>query len=130
MRVNVTIYRTVKIPTEYIKGCVGLEISAKSDQAADSIKKCFGPHMAPGFKIFWPEPAEFKSTIVGMEALGFDAPVPTQIPQAANALTLCDPIDSEDTHRIDGALRSELMRMGIPTETDDYEWRIETKVKP
>lgn len=130
MRVIVTIYRTAKIPTSHILGCVGLEVGATTEEASTALKKRYGPYMAPGFKVFWPNPPEFKSTIVGMEALGFDAPVPTKVPQAANALTLCDPINHDAVHRVDGALWSELNRLGIPTRAEEYEWRVETSVKP
>jgi len=129
MRVAVKIYRTVKVPTAHLKQSVGLETEAPNDKADLAVKETFGPHMAPGLKIFWPEPAGFKTTVVGMEALGFDVPVPTQTPQATDALTMCDPINDRDTHRIDGSLRGELMRMGLWTEAKDYEWRVATNLK-
>ncbi len=130
MRVAVKIYRAVKVSTVHLKQTVGLEIEASNDKADQSLKKTFGPHMAPGLKIFWPEPFGFKTTIVGMEALGFDVPVPTQTPQATDSLIMCDPINDRDTHRIDGALRGELMRMGLWTDAKDYEWRVATNIKP
>lgn len=129
MRIAVKVFRTTRVLTAHVKKVVGLEIDAPNDQASDAVKKTFGPHMVPGFKIFWPEPAGHKNTIVGIEALGFDAPVPTGLPQGCDSLILCDPLDAQDTARLDGALRAELMRMGIWTDADDYEWRIATSVK-
>jgi len=123
MRVIFKIYRTAKVPTGHLKGAVGLELNEANDKADLEVKKKFGPHMAPGFRIFWPETPGFKTTLIGMEAMGFDVGRPEDTPEAPEGIVTCDPISPEDTARIDGALRSELMRLGLWTEADDYEWR-------
>jgi hypothetical protein len=91
------------------------------------IRKTFGPHMAPGLKIFWPEDSAYNKVAVGMEAMAFDINNPS-IAQAG--LVSSDPLDPATTHRLDGALESELRRMGIYiTEVKNHEWRAWYEVK-
>ena len=123
MRVIFKIYRTAKVATEHLKSAVGLEADAPNDVASEALKEKFGPHMAYSFKVFWPDPEGYKTTIVGMAAMGFELEETDGTPKAAEGLVTCDPIDEETTHRVDGALRSELQRLGLWTEADDYEWR-------
>lgn len=130
MRIIFKIYRTAKVGTADLKGAAGLALDADNDVANQALRKKYGPHMAPGFRIFWPEPAGFKSTAVGIEAMSFNLGTLGSSPHATEGLVTCDPIKEHTTHRIDGALRSELMRLGVWTEADDYEWRGWYEIKP
>jgi len=126
LRINIRQYRTVTIPTDHVKSSAGLEPNAPNDKAAQQIKERYGPHMAPGFKIFWSEEAARK-TVVGMEVMSFELSDP-KVAQAG--LIIHDPISPDEVHRVDGALYSELCRLGIYyTKPDDYEWRIWYELK-
>lgn len=129
MRVTVKLYRATQVPTEHLKACAGLEPTAANDKADKAIRERFGPHLAFGFHIFWPEEPGFRTTVVGMEAMSFDLVMPDATPKAAEGLVNCDPLDPKDIDRMDGALRCELQRMGIWTEPDDYQWRARYEVK-
>lgn len=122
MRVIFKIYRVARIETRDIKAAVGLGLADSNDKADMAIRDKYGP-LAYNFKIFWPSPDGFKTTIAGVEAMGFDLGEPGGTPSSAEGLVTCGPIDSKLTHRIDGALKSELERIGIWTEADDYSWR-------
>lgn len=123
------LYRTVTVPTEHLKGIVALELDSNNDVADRKIKEAYGPHFAPGFRIFWSREATIRKTVVGMEVMAFDVS-DSKVAQSAD-LVICDPIYPEAIHRIDGALQSELRRMGIyVTEVEDHEWRMWVEKKP
>lgn len=130
MRVIFRLYRTAKIRTDQLKGLVGFELSAPNDKTAVALKEKYGPHFAYGFRIFWQDSApEFRTTVVGIEAMAFDVGAPGGTPVAG--LVTCDPISSEQIHRLDGALHSEIQRLGLPTSSgDEYEWRGWYEIKP
>lgn len=127
MKVNFRLYRTITIPTNHLKGTVGLEADAGNELAARRIQESFGPHMAPGFRIFWPQEPGYRKTVVGIEAMSFDLTDPN-VAQAG--FIQADPIDPVVVHRLDGALQSELRRFGIYlTKAEDHEWRATYEVR-
>lgn len=118
MRLNVGLYRVVQVPTEHLKAAVGLEMDASSDLAAEKLREKFGV-LTPGVRIFWAAD-EWRTTIVGIKTVWFDAR-DASIPQAG--VVSCDPLFPEDIHRADGALQATLLRFGITTRPEEYEWR-------
>lgn len=115
------IYRVAQVQTDQVRGAVGLEQDADNEKTEAALRKKFGPHMAPTFRIFWPNPAGYHSMTVGMEVMSFDIK-PCGVPQAG--IVNADPIDPMAIARMDGALQSELMRIGVWTRPEDYSWRV------
>lgn len=127
MKFNVSMYRVVTVPTVHLKASAGLELDVPNDKSEEKIKESFGPHLAPGFKIFWNVSDTYPKTLCGMEAMRFDIPEPDI---ASAGLVECDPVNQDDIHRLDGALQSELRRFGIyVTRVEDHEWRMYYNVK-
>lgn len=116
MRHTVRLVRTCAIPTEYLKGAVGARLEAKEAEVLAQIKDQFGP-LAPRVRFFVPEAGPSLATI---EVMSFDIKA-TGVPFAG--LVNSDPIDTAEIHRVDGALQSELNRMGIVANTKDFGWR-------
>ena len=125
MKVSVRQYRVAKVPTEHIKAAVGLPVDAPTSAAMTAVTERFGP-LAYRLKIFWPEDASFRTTIVGIETMGFEMNV-AKVPHAG--IVDHDPTIPEDIHRADGALHSELTRMGIYVDFDEFEWRTAFEIK-
>jgi hypothetical protein len=143
MQVTIKVYRTAKVDTEHLKGCVGLERSDHPEVVMRALRDKFGP-MAHGINIFWTEQAKlpkgmlsevrlpedgeqpdqnlvgvFRTTIVGIEVMGFS--VTARFPQAGVASA--DPLNKVAIDRVDGALASELARWGLVADPDEFEWR-------
>ena len=120
-RIIFRIYRTITVPTEHMKGTLGLDQDAPNDKADLKLKEVFGPHFSPGFKVFWPEEPGYRKTVVGIEAMSFEVGK-TGVAQAG--FVTCDPIHADVVHRLDGSLEGELRRLGIyMTKAEDHEWR-------
>lgn len=134
MKLTIKLYRVTTIPTEWLTSIVGLPKDAQTPAIDAKIREEFYP-FAPRFCIFYgatftdqasrdalpPEVVETASkTVIGIEAMSFDIS-DFNVPFAG--LISADPIDPVDVARIDGALESEMSRMGIATEFENYEWR-------
>lgn len=138
MQVYIKIYRTAKVDTEHLKGCVGMEKDEHPEVVMQALQEKFGP-MAHGIKVFWTEQAKpsnyrfsedgeqpdqnligvFRTTIVGIEVMGFN--MTAKFPQAGVASA--DPLNKVAIDRVDGALASELTRWGLVADPDEFEWR-------
>lgn len=116
MKMKVKLCRAAKVPTEYLKGAVGADIDAGPDKVHASIMDNFGP-LAPGIRFF----VEGGKSLVTKEAMAFDVRA-ARTPFAGVAEA--DPLSSREVSRVDGAIESELARMGIITEPEEYEWRV------
>ena len=133
MRVTFKIYRTAKVRTEDLKSVSGLAPEATNDKAAKALSARFGPHFAFGFKVFWgTDPCVMDErasgsphswTVAGVEAMGVELAGPGDTPKAFEGLASLDYMDEKGKHRLDGALASELQRMGLWSDADKFEWR-------
>jgi hypothetical protein len=87
---------------------------------AQRLRDDFAP-FAPRVRIFWvSDDLSVAHTLVGIEVMSFTLPE-VNLPQAG--VVQWDPMSPDDLARADGALQSELDRIGIPTDHDKYEWR-------
>jgi len=119
-KATLRLYRAVQVPTEHLRAVAGLEKTVPAAFANTKLHEKFAP-FAPRFKVFWPE-GGYDIAVVGIEAMGFCVESGEKTPRTG--LIACDPMLSSDVHEADGALQSELQRMGIWTETKRYEWRV------
>ena len=138
MKLTIKLYRVVTVPTEWLNSVVGLGKDAETAKIDAKIREEFYP-FAPRFRIFYGTtltkqaskealenavPSEVleaaSKTVIGIEAMSFDVS-DFNVPFAG--LISADPIDPVDVARIDGALESEMGRMGIATEFEKFEWR-------
>jgi hypothetical protein len=142
MKLSVRLYRTVTVPTDHIAGVVGLDDKGvptsvltdlhdaqrtRKDQKAAlanlefAVRKEFWP-FARGIRFFF----DPHKTVVGVEAMAFDV---SEVNTAMAGLIDADPAVAEDIARLDGALESELGRMGLTVDFDDFTWRLAYEVK-
>lgn len=128
MKLTVKVYRVTYIPGDELLAAAGFDPSAPNTpghaQLMAAIKEKFSP-LANRFKIFFNTFVSQK-LVVGMEAMSFDIQQP-ETPQAG--LVMTDPMLPQDVDRIDGALESELNRMGIGADFENYEWRVAYETK-
>jgi hypothetical protein len=116
---NVKLLRVAKVPTTHLWAAAGLDPSDNIDQAREELKKRYAP-FPPRLVIFW-QAIHAAFTVVGIEVMSFAVGAEDQVPRAG--VVSCDPARAQDVHEADGALQSELERIGIPTYTREYEWR-------
>lgn len=116
MKLRIKLYRTAKVPAKFVVAAVGAEVDSHPDVVKARLMENFGP-LAPGIVLY----NEGSKYVVAKEIMAFD--LKQQNTPFAPTLVTCDPGKPEDIHRADGALQSELSRMGIMTEPKDYEWR-------
>lgn len=121
MKINVSLYRVVVVKTDHLIANLNANISVEEyvknpNKIEVDLKNRFGV-LAPRFKI-WVQ-SKTKS-IAGIETMSSSIPV-ENVPQAG--IINCDPVIPSEIDRIDGALRSELERMGISTDIEQYDWR-------
>ena len=116
MRFKIKVYRAAKVPAKFIVAAVGADTDSPPDVVKAKLVENFAP-MAPGIALY----AEGNKYVITKEIMAFD------IRQAgtpfAATMVECDPLLTHEIHRADGALESELNRMGITTDPKDYEWR-------
>lgn len=119
---KVILLRAVQVPSVNLWAAAGLELKDSLDgsMAKEALKKRHGP-FTPGLRIFW-ESSPSSIIVVGIDAMEFYVEDDDKAPRAG--VVSCDPMRSQDVHELDGALRGELTRMGLWTETKDYQWRI------
>lgn len=126
MKLLVRLYRVAKVPTIHLLAATGLAEDASADHLRQALVEKFGP-LAYRLKFFFDGPSVMgRTTIVGMESMGFDICDP-KIPQAG--IVDHDPLIPADVHRADGALHSELARMGVHTDVDEFDWRCAFEVR-
>ena len=121
MKLMTTLYRVTTIRTAELIAAVGKDPDTEitGSELNQLVKEKFGP-LAPRFRIFVPPDSSVTKTIVGCEAMCFDVPE-ANVPMAG--LVMVDPMEPKDVDRIDGAIESELNRLGLGTEWQGYEWR-------
>jgi hypothetical protein len=118
-KATLRLYRAISVPTEHLFATVGLDRTALVEKANEAIHKDFAP-FSPRFRIFWPSQG-YDITVVGIDVMSFCIESADRTPRAG--LVTCDPMVPSDVHEADGALQAELQRLGIWTETKNYEWR-------
>ena len=124
MKLIVKLYRVTTIPTEeFVAQALGMERDTEltGTEMATKIREKYRP-APPRFKIFYPTDTSFRKTVIGMEAMSFDVRE-ADVPMAG--LVMADPVEAKDVDRIDGAIESELNRMNMGTEFQNFEWRVE-----
>jgi len=123
MKLIAKLFRVTTIRTAELIAAVGKdpldEISGP--ELALLVRQKFRP-LAPRFQ-FWTSGSK---TIVGIEVMSFDIQ-DANFPMAG--LVQVDPIAPHEIDRVDGALESELNRMGCGTDFDGYEYRMSYELK-
>lgn len=121
MKIICTLFRVSPFPTANIEA----NLASPGPQPATAVPLTerladrFGP-LAPRFKI-WLQTS--KKSYAGIEVMTFDFKA-TDVPQAG--LILADPVCPDEIQRVDGALRSEMERLGIDqNKISDHHWRME-----
>lgn len=127
MKLIVSLYRVTTIRTAELLAAIGKEpeTDMSGDELLAQVKAKYKP-FPPRFRIFYPPDTTVNKTVVGMEALSFDIR-DADVPQAG--LVMVDPMSSQDVDRVDGAIESELNRLGIGTDFCGYEWRVAFSLK-
>lgn len=137
MKLIVKLYRVTTVQTAELIAAAGLDpekslelgasnpVPFTSQKLAVRIKEQYGNH-PPRFKIFYPTELFMNKTTVGIEVMGFNI-LAAETPHAG--LVLADPMNPQDIDRVDGAIESELNRLGIGTDFEGYEWRQSYEVK-
>lgn len=151
MKLTATLYRTTHVNTKDLITIAGFDVKVGVSVAVadskgiygqscylmpdgnplvekrlrDALRDKFAP-FANRFKIFFPPVLQAQRTLVGMEAMAFDV---LEAGQPQLGLVHFDPVETEDVHRMDGALQSELNRMGLGAEYEDFDWRMAYDLK-
>lgn len=92
----------------------------KAQEVDRKIKEIYGP-MALRFRLYWPGGMGYVHAIATSEVAAFEVKDPN-VPQAG--LMTVDALNERETLLTDGALVSELSRIGIYVDAKDIEWRI------
>lgn len=129
MKLIASLYRTVTVPTSNLIAAAQIDepsgdintIPGGVDQISAALKDEFYP-FAPRFKLFWGP----RMTLAGIEAMSFNIEDKDRVP---TGIVTADPMKSSDVERIDGALESELGRLGITIDPDEIAWRMHYEVK-
>ena len=128
MKITGKLYRTTTIRTAELIAAVGKdpETEMTGAELAALVKDRFGP-LAPRFQIFYPGDTRFsKSLVVGIESMVFDVQ-DVKVPMAG--LVTTDPMNRQDVDRVDGAIESELNRIGVYTGFENYDWKFLYDIK-
>ena len=129
MKVKVQLMRTVMVPTQELAWSLfrhDLKPVGK-DQCEEALRKKYGPS-ANGIRFFWnfgDLSALPNQTVVGIEVMRFDV---SEADHPQEGLIEADFLNQEEVLRREGALVSELERIGIylmpSTDGSPYEWRV------
>ena len=124
MKIICSLIRICPFPTENLEANLTAPIGAAIAKSLEErLADRFGP-LAPRFKI-WRQ--DGKRSYAGIEVMTFDFNA-ENTPQAG--LVMVDPIIAEEVQQVDGALRSEMERLGIDQfKMKDHHWRMEYKQK-
>lgn len=119
MKLEVTLSRTVKVPVDHLKMAAGWN-NGGALSIEESLRKRFGI-LAPLLKIYIHEDVESYTghAFISMEVMRFSLKDP-KIPTAS--IITADPVSYENALMTDGALSSELARLGIEIDTRTIEW--------
>ena len=98
------------MPTETLKAT---EIDRK-------IREIYGP-MAIGFKLYWPGGSSYPHAVATMEVALFEVKDPN-VPHAG--MMTVDALGEKQTLLTDGALASELCRIGVFVDAKEIDWRM------
>lgn len=131
MKLDATLYRVVQVPLEHLWAVSGLKTGEHWSKLEPEIRKRYGM-MAPRFKMFVapiamtedPEDVfltEPGNCLCGIEVMRFSVKEAHR-PQAG--LVTADPVSREAILMADGALGSELERIGIEIDPLQIEWRM------
>ena len=138
MRLIAKFYRIAKVKTNALRAAAGAPPDADGRQVWQALLDRYGP-MAPTIRVFWPPSPEGETqpsdechdghlnAIVGIEVMSFDVPDMPKVP--FSGLIEHEPLDPPAIHRLDGALVSELLRIGIVQFAEKNEWRCWYEVK-
>lgn len=94
--------------------------SLKAQELDRKIREIYGP-MAIGFKLYWPGGVGYPHAIATMQMTSFEVKEPN-VPQAT--LATVDALNEKETLLADGALASELSRIGAFVDPKEIRWRI------
>lgn len=139
MKTTVKLYRITTINCGQLAAAASIDVEKLESIAhlESVVRKAFYP-LAPRFRIFYPSEQLFEAVKpimrsawafpgqAGMECMSFDI-LEASRPQAGMVLT--DPMLPQDVDRVDGALESELNRLGIGKDFDGFEWRMTYDIK-
>ena len=127
MKLIVKMYRVTTVRTDELIAAAGYDPDSitNTEKLISVMREKFAP-FAPRFKIFYPAEIDALTTVAGMEAMSFDV---SEAEHPRAGLVLVDPMDPNDVARTDGALESELNRIGVGTDFVGYEWRLAYEVK-
>lgn len=131
MKVQIRLYRVAKVSVVALAAIAGIgeKEEATHEKIMAKIADTYGP-LAMCLRIFWPpeDPmsTRFGTALAGMEVMGFDLR-DVSVPQAG--LVEHDPLIANEVHRLDGALRGELARLGIFTEIEEFSWRCAYEIR-
>lgn len=131
MRITVRVCRAAKVKMEHLRAAAGMDPRAPATTSArllEALMDRYGP-LAPTFRLLMPaqlppdsQPGEeHQHAVATMEAMAFDEL--HEPGQSRCGLIEHEPLDSAEVHRLDGALESELGRIGIPAEAEYFQWR-------
>jgi hypothetical protein len=128
VRITVRVCRAAKVKMDHLRASAGVDPRASSARTLEALMERYGP-MAPTFRLLPPAPVPHDSqpsdenpfAIATMEAMSFDEICEPN--QARCGQVEHEPLNSNEIHRLDGALESELGRIGIPAEAEYFQWR-------
>jgi hypothetical protein len=119
MMLKVQILRAIKVSSTQLRASLSLDNNSTNEQLESKLIEKFGP-MAPRFKIFWSPATGYDWAVAGINVLNFDVQE-AHVPQAG--VMTADPLSKEQILLIDGALVSELERIGVYVDSRSVEWR-------
>jgi len=142
MKLTATLYRSTSVPTKDLITIAGFDVKTAVIDGEScyvlpdgvpllektlntALRSQFAP-LAPRFKIFYPPNLVAKYTPIGIEVMSFDL-TEAQILKAG--IVYADPINSQDIERVDGALESELGRLGLNVPDEEFDWKMAYETK-
>lgn len=128
MKVTLKVCRAAKIRMEHIRAAAGVDPMDSGQKALQAIHERYGP-MAPTFKLIPPPTIDgdaqpdddYPYAIALMEVMRFDEMTEPGLPRCG--VVEHEPLNAAEVHRVDGALESELGRIGIPVDAEYFQWR-------
>ena len=92
----------------------------KAQEIDRKIREIYGP-MAIRFKLYWPGGSGYPVATATMEVASFEVKDPN-VPKAG--MMTVDALGEKETLLTDGALSSELCRIGVFVDAKEIDWRI------
>ena len=128
MKLTGKLYRATTIRTAELVAACGKDSETEMSGAelAALVKSQYGP-LTPRFTIFYPGDTRFSKTlVVGLEIMCFDV---QEVKTPMAGLVMADPMKPQDVDRADGAIESELNRLGIWTDFASYDYKFSYEIK-